>query len=113
VTPFVTGGLESFIAVLARVGVGTLWTRTGAVVSQQAAAGRLAATVGMTGTFMEIDSMLVPLLSGWLAQGSGLAAGSDSCGILGLLPWGPKVRPLAGRPAAATRPRNDVPGLCL
>ncbi len=87
-TPFVTGWLLFIIAVLAGLGVGTVWTNTDAVVSQQAEEGHLGATMGVAGTFKEIGDMLGPLLIGLVSQAFGLTVGFVSCGVLGLLSLG-------------------------
>lgn len=87
-TPFVTGWLLFIVAILAGVGVGTVWTNTDALVSQQAQAGKLGATMGVAGTFKEIGDMLGPLLIGLVSQAFGLTAGFVSCGVLGLIALG-------------------------
>jgi MFS transporter, ACDE family, multidrug resistance protein len=87
-TPFVTGGLLFVIAVLAGIGVGTVWTNTDALISQQAKAGKLGATMGVAGTFKEIGDMLGPLLIGVASQAFGLTVGFVACGVLGLLALG-------------------------
>lgn len=92
-TPFVTGWLLFVIAVLAGLGVGTVWTNTDALVSQQAQAGHLGATMGVAGTFKEIGDMLGPLLIGLVSQAFGLTIGFVSCGVLGLLSIGLITRP--------------------
>jgi MFS family permease len=87
-TPFVTGGLLFVVAILAGIGVGTVWTNTDALVSQHAQAGKLGATMGVAGTFKEIGDMLGPLLIGVVSQAFGLTIGFVSCGMLGLLALG-------------------------
>ena len=87
-TPFVTGWLLFVIAILAGIGVGTVWTNTDALVSQQAQAGKLGATMGVAGTFKEIGDMLGPLLIGIVSQAFGLTIGFVACGVLGLLALG-------------------------
>jgi MFS family permease len=84
-TPFVAGWLLFVVAILAGIGVGTVWTNTDTLVSQQAQAGKLGATMGVAGTFKEIGDMLGPLLIGVVSQVFGLTIGFVSCGILGLL----------------------------
>ena len=100
-TPFVTGWLLFVVAILAGIGVGTVWTNTDAVVSQQAASGRLGATMGVAGTFKEIGDMLGPLLIGLVSEAFGLTVGFVACGILGLLAVGLVSRRVARPPAAA------------
>jgi DHA1 family tetracycline resistance protein-like MFS transporter len=87
-SPFVTGWLLLVIAILAGIGVGTVWTNTDALVSQQALAGKLGATMGVAGTFKEIGDMLGPLLIGVVSQAFGLTIGFVACGVLGLLALG-------------------------
>ena len=87
-TPFVTGWLLFVVAILAGIGVGTVWTNTDALVSQQALAGKLGATMGVAGTFKEIGDMLGPLLIGIVSQAFGLTVGFVACGVLGLLALG-------------------------
>jgi len=87
-TPFVTGWLLFMIAILAGIGVGTVWTNTDSLVSQQAQAGKLGATMGVAGTFKEIGDMLGPLLIGVVSQVFGLTVGFVACGVLGLLALG-------------------------
>jgi MFS family permease len=87
-TPFVTGGWLFAVAVVAGIGVGTVWTNTDALVSQAAQAGRLGATMGVAGTFKEVGDMLGPLLIGLVAQAFGLTVGFVACGVLGLLSVG-------------------------
>jgi len=82
-TPFVTGWLLFSVAVLAGAGVGTVWTNTDALVSQEARQGELGATMGVAGTLKEIGDMLGPLLIGVVSQAFGLAVGFVSCGVLG------------------------------
>jgi MFS family permease len=84
-TPFVTGWLLFIVAILAGMGVGTVWTNTDTLVSQLAASGKLGATMGVAGTFKEIGDMLGPLLVGVVSQTFGLTTGFVSCGVLGLL----------------------------
>jgi MFS family permease len=84
-TPFVTGWLLFIVAILAGIGVGTVWTNTDTLVSQLAARGKLGATMGVAGTFKEIGDMLGPMLIGVVSQAFGLTTGFVSCGVLGLL----------------------------
>ncbi len=84
-TPFVTDWLLFMVSILAGIGVGTVWTNTDALISQQAHANRLGATMGVAGTFKEIGDMLGPLLIGLVSQAFGLTIGFVACGVLGLL----------------------------
>ncbi len=86
--PFVTDWLLFAVSILAGIGVGTVWTNTDALVSQQAQSGKLGATMGVAGTFKEIGDMLGPLLIGVVSQAFGLTVGFVACGVLGLLALG-------------------------
>lgn len=83
--PFLAGWGLFIVAILAGIGVGTVWTNTDTLVSQQAQAGHLGATMGVAGTFKEIGDMLGPLLIGIVSQAFGLTAGFVACGVLGLI----------------------------
>lgn len=87
-TPFLTGWALFAVSILAGIGVGTVWTNTDALVSQQAQAGKLGATMGVAGTFKEVGDMLGPLLIGIVSQAFGLTVGFVACGVLGLLALG-------------------------
>jgi len=82
---FATGWLLFAVAILAGIGVGTVWTNTDALISQRALSGKLGATMGAAGTFKEIGDMLGPLLIGVVSQAFGLTIGFVTCGVLGLL----------------------------
>lgn len=86
--PFVTSWFLFVVAILAGFGVGTVWTNTDALVSQQARAGKLGTTMGVAGTFKEIGDMLGPLLIGVVSQAFGLTIGFVACGVLGLFALG-------------------------
>jgi MFS family permease len=87
-TPFVTGPALFFVSILTGAGVGTVWTNTDALVSREAQAGKLGATMGIAGTFKEIGDMLGPLFIGLVSQAFGLTVGFVSCGVLGLISLG-------------------------
>lgn len=95
-TPFVTGWLLFLVAIAAGAGVGTVWTNTDTLVSREAQAGRLGATMGAAGTFKEIGDMLGPLLIGVVSQAFGLTVGFVASGVLGLAALGLIVR---GKPS--------------
>jgi DHA1 family tetracycline resistance protein-like MFS transporter len=82
--PFTSGAALALLAVLAGLGVGTVWTNTDALISKLAQSGRLGATMGAAGTFKELGDMLGPLLIGAASQAFGLTAGFVICGLLGL-----------------------------
>lgn len=83
--PFVSGLPLFLIALLAGMGVGTVWTNTDTLISTVAKEGKLGATMGAAGSFKELGDMAGPLLIGLLAQALGLPAGFVICGALGLL----------------------------
>lgn len=83
--PFTTGALLVGVAIIGGIGVGTVWTNSDAMVSQLAAQGRIAASLGAAGSFKELGDMLGPLLIGVLAQTFGLRAAFVACGVVGLL----------------------------
>jgi MFS family permease len=87
-TPFLTGWALFAISILAGIGVGTVWTNTDTLISQQAHAGKLGTTMGVAGTFKEIGDMLGPLLIGVVSQAFGLTIGFVTCGVLGMLALG-------------------------
>jgi MFS family permease len=83
--PFAGGGVLGVVAVLAGIGVGTVWTNTDALVSTLAQRGQMGATMGVAGSFKEFGDMLGPLLIGLLSQAFGVTVGFVVCGVLGLL----------------------------
>ncbi len=83
--PFATGPALFAVAILAGLGVGTVWTNTDALISHAAQAGRLGATMGVAGTFKEVGDMLGPLLIGGVSQAFGLTVGFVACGVAGLI----------------------------
>jgi MFS family permease len=83
--PFAAGVPLGVIAILAGIGVGTVWTNTDALVSTLAQRGQMGATMGVAGSFKELGDMLGPLLIGLLAHVFGLTTGFVVCGVLGLL----------------------------
>jgi MFS transporter, ACDE family, multidrug resistance protein len=85
VIPFAGGVVLGVVAVLAGIGVGTVWTNTDALVSTLAQRGQMGATMGVAGSFKEFGDMLGPLLIGLLSQAFGVTVGFVICGVLGLL----------------------------
>jgi MFS family permease len=83
--PFADGVPLGAVAVLAGIGVGTVWTNTDALVSTLAQRGHMGVTMGMAGSFKELGDMLGPLLIGLLSQAFGITVGFVVCGALGLL----------------------------
>jgi MFS transporter, ACDE family, multidrug resistance protein len=83
--PFIEGVALGLVAVLAGIGIGTVWTNTDALISTLAQQGKMGATMGVAGSFKEFGDMLGPLLIGLLAQAFGLTVGFVFCGVVGLL----------------------------
>ena len=83
--PFVSGIALIAVAIIAGVGVGTVWTNTDTLMSSLAKEGRLGQTMGVAGSFKELGDMTGPLLIGVLAQFFGLTVGFVTCGVLGLM----------------------------
>lgn len=103
VIPFVSGIPLAIVAVIAGLGVGTVWTNTDALISGLAAQGRVGATMGAAGSFKEFGDMAGPLLIGLLSQAFGLTVGFVTCGIVGLL----SLLLISRRPSLS---RSRVPG---
>jgi MFS family permease len=85
VIPFIRDFALVVAAILAGMGVGTVWTNTDTLMSNLAKEGKLGATMGAAGSFKELGDMLGPILIGILSQFLGLTAGFVICGILGVL----------------------------
>jgi MFS family permease len=83
--PLTDGVLLGLVAVLAGIGVGTVWTNTDALVSTLAQRGQMGATMGVAGSFKEFGDMLGPLLIGLLSQLFGLTVGFVVSGVLGIV----------------------------
>jgi MFS family permease len=83
--PLMEGVALGAVAVLAGIGIGTVWTNTDALVSTLAQQGQMGATMGIAGSFKEFGDMLGPLLIGLLSQAFGLTVGFVVCGVVGLL----------------------------
>ncbi|MFN7943074.1 MAG: MFS transporter [Thermoanaerobaculia bacterium] len=86
--PFTTGPMLVVAAICGGLGVGAVWTNSDAMVSRLASEGRMAATLGIAGSFKELGDMLGPLLIGVLAQALGIRASFMICGALGVLSIG-------------------------
>ena len=84
VIPLAEGVILGVVAVLAGIGIGTVWTNTDALVSTLAQSGQMGATMGVAGSFKAFGDMLGPLLIGLLSQAFGLTVGFVVCGVLGL-----------------------------
>jgi MFS family permease len=85
IIPFVSGIWLGVVAVVAGIGVGTVWTNTDTLISTLARDGKLGATMGAAGSFKEFGDMIGPILIGLMSQAFGLPVGFVVCGALGLL----------------------------
>ena len=82
---FSSGPLLIAIAVIAGLGIGTVWTNTDALVGQFASESQLGASMGAAQSFKELGDMVGPLSVGLLTQFFGVRAGFVTCGVLALL----------------------------
>lgn len=81
-----TSGVPLVITVIvAGIGVGTVWTNSDTLVSNQAEARALGAAMGAAQSFKEFGDMVGPVLVGLLTQWFGVRVGFVSCGALALL----------------------------
>jgi len=101
--PAATGWPLIPLAILAGLGVGTVWTNTDMLVTKIAGDRQLGAAVGAAQSFKEVGDMLGPLAIGAIAQTWGVRVGFFACGgaalaVVALLAWRrPRVH--AGTPA--------------
>ena len=97
--PAATGWPLIPLAVLAGLGVGTVWTNTDMLVTKIAGDRQLGAAVGAAQSFKEVGDMLGPLAIGAITQTWGVRVGFIACGgaalaVVALLAWRrPRVRP--------------------
>ncbi len=82
--PAVTGGMLIPLAVLAGLGVGTVWTNTDMLVTRIAGDRQLGAAVGAAQSFKEIGDMLGPLTIGAITQVWNVRVGFYVCGAAAL-----------------------------
>ncbi len=82
---FSSGTLLIVIAVIAGLGIGTVWTNSDALVGQLASESQLGASMGAAQSFKELGDMVGPLSVGLLAQLFGVRAGFVTCGAVALL----------------------------
>ena len=82
---FTTGGLLTFVVIVAGIGVGTVWTNSDTLVSSLASDSRLGATIGAAQSFKEFGDMTGPLLVGLLTQFFGVRVGFVACGSVALV----------------------------
>ena len=101
--PAVTGWMLIPLAVLAGLGVGTVWTNTDMLVTKIAGDRQLGAAVGAAQSFKEVGDMLGPLAIGAITQAWNVRVGFYVCGgaalavvaLLALRP--PRVPPAEAR----------------
>ena len=97
--PAATGWPLIPLAVLAGLGVGTVWTNTDMLVTKIAGDRQLGAAVGAAQSFKEVGDMLGPLAIGAITQAWGVRVGFIACGgaalaVVALLAWRrPRVHP--------------------
>ena len=97
--PAATGWPLVPLAVLAGLGVGTVWTNTDMLVTKIAGDRQLGTAVGAAQSFKEVGDMLGPLAIGAITQAWGVRVGFIACGgaalaVVALLAWRrPRVRP--------------------
>jgi len=82
---FTTGGLLTFVVIVAGIGVGTVWTNSDTLVSSLASDSRLGASIGAAQSFKEFGDMTGPLLVGLLTQFFGVRVGFVACGSVALV----------------------------
>ncbi len=80
VIPAVTGWPLVPLAIVAGLGVGTVWTNTDTLVTKIAGDRQLGAAVGAAQSFKEVGDMLGPLAIGALTQAFGVRVGFVVCG---------------------------------
>jgi MFS family permease len=99
---FVSGGPLVACAIVAGIGVGTVWTNSDALVGGLADAHRLGSSIGAAQSFKEFGDMVGPLLVGALTQISGIRTGFVACGTMAFVLLIPLVRSSAFRDARAS-----------
>ncbi len=82
--PAVTGWMLIPLAVLAGLGVGTVWTNTDMLVTKIAGDRQLGAAVGAAQSFKEVGDMLGPLAIGAITQAWNVRVGFYVCGAAAL-----------------------------
>jgi MFS family permease len=82
---FTSGVILLAIAIIAGLGIGTVWTNSDILVSTLVNQSQLGASMGAAQSFKEFGDMTGPLLIGLLTQFYGVRVGFVICGILALL----------------------------
>ncbi len=83
--PAATGWPLIPLAVVAGLGVGTVWTNTDMLVTKIAGDRQLGAAVGAAQSFKEVGDMLGPLAIGAITQACGVRVGFVACGSAALV----------------------------
>jgi Arabinose efflux permease len=81
---FTSGAILIATAIVAGIGIGTVWTNSDALISMLAKQSQLGASIGAAQSFKEFGDMVGPLLVGLVTQVYGVRAGFVSCGVLAL-----------------------------
>jgi DHA1 family tetracycline resistance protein-like MFS transporter len=79
-----SAALLAILAVVAGLGVGTVWTNTDALVSTLARERKMGASIGAAQSFKELGDMVGPLAIGAITQVAGVRVGFVSCGAAAL-----------------------------
>ena len=82
---FTSGALLVAIAIVAGLGIGTVWTNSDTLVSTLVKQNQLGASMGAAQSFKEFGDMTGPLLIGLLTQFYGVRVGFVMCGTVALL----------------------------
>jgi MFS transporter, ACDE family, multidrug resistance protein len=85
VITFTSGALLVAVAIVAGIGVGTVWTNTDALVSAMSNPERMATSMGAAQSFKELGDMIGPLMVGAITQWWGVRAGFVACGAVAVL----------------------------
>ena len=72
------------VAIIAGIGIGTVWTNSDALVSTLVNRGQLGASIGAAQSFKEFGDMVGPLLVGAITQWFGVRVGFVNCGAVAL-----------------------------
>jgi MFS transporter, ACDE family, multidrug resistance protein len=82
---FTSGALLVAVAIVAGLGIGTVWTNSDTLVSTLVKQNQLGASMGAAQSFKEFGDMTGPLLIGLLTQFYGVGVGFVMCGTVALL----------------------------
>jgi MFS family permease len=95
---FTSGALLVVVAIVAGIGIGTVWTNTDVLVGALADPERMATSMGVAQSFKELGDMVGPLMVGAITSIWGVRAGFVVCGSVAILLLGlfVLVRPAGG-----------------